>query len=83
MPNAAGRDTLRAERLHRSPHHRIKGVVVLMVKPAYLFLAFLGLLIFVAILVAFVALPDSGPFDRGDTPSLVTPGAPGVKSVDK
>jgi hypothetical protein len=54
-----------------------------MVKPAYLFFAFLTLLIFLAILVAFVALPDSGPFDRGDTPSLVTPGAPGVENEDK
>ncbi len=52
-----------------------------MVKPAYLFMAFLALLIFIAILVAFVVLPDNGtPFDRGDSPSLVTPGEPGVKS---
>jgi hypothetical protein len=51
-----------------------------MVKPAYMFFAFLTLLIFVAILVAFVALPDNGtPFDRGDTPSLVTSGSPGVE----
>ena len=55
-----------------------------MVKPAYLFFAFLALLIFIAILVAFVALPDNGgPFDRGDTPSLVTPGAPGVETPDE
>ena len=52
-----------------------------MVKPAYLLFAVVTLLIFLAILVAFVALPDNGtPFDRGDTPSLVTPGEPGVKS---
>jgi hypothetical protein len=55
-----------------------------MVKPAYLFFAFLTFLIFMAILVAFVALPDNGdPFQRGDTPSLITPGAPGVKTDDR
>jgi len=26
-----------------------------------------------AILIAFIVLPDSGPFDKGDTPSLVSP----------
>ena len=51
-----------------------------MVKPAYLFFAFLTLLIFLAILVAFTVLPDNGtPFDRGDTPSKVIPGSPGVE----
>ncbi len=51
-----------------------------MVKPAYLFFAFLTLLIFLAILVAFVVLPDNGtPFDRGDSPSLVQGGSPGVE----
>ena len=51
-----------------------------MVKPAYLFFAFITLLIFLAILVAFTVLPDNGtPFDRGDTPSQVIPGAPGVE----
>jgi hypothetical protein len=39
-----------------------------MVKPVYLFFAFLMFCAFVAILVAFVALPDSGPFDHGDAP---------------
>ncbi len=47
-----------------------------MVKPAYMFFAFLTLLIFLAILVAFVFGPDSGPFDKGyskgATPSLVS-----------
>lgn len=46
-----------------------------MVKPVYLFFAFLMLLAFVAILIAFVALPDSSPFAKGyyqgATPSLV------------
>jgi hypothetical protein len=46
-----------------------------MVKPAYLFFAFLSLLIFIAILIAFVVGPDIGPFDKGyypgATPSLV------------
>ena len=51
-----------------------------MVKSSYLFFAFLSLLIFLAILVAFVALPDNGtPFDRGDTPSKVIEGSPGVE----
>jgi len=51
-----------------------------MVKPAYLFFALLTFLVFVAILIAFVALPDNGtPFDRGDSPSLITPGSPGVE----
>jgi hypothetical protein len=51
-----------------------------MVKPAYLFFAFLTFLVFVAILVAFTALPDNGgPWDRGDSPSLVTKGDPGVE----
>jgi len=49
--------------------------MVSMVKPAYLFFAFLTLLIFVAILIAFVFGPDSGPFEKGyspgATPSLV------------
>ena len=55
-----------------------------MVKPAYLFFALVTFLIFMAILIAFVALPDNGtPFDRGDTPSSVTPGAPGVKTADE
>jgi hypothetical protein len=50
-----------------------------MVKPAYLFAAFLTFLVFVAILIAFATQVDNGsPFDRGDTPSKVTPGAPGV-----
>lgn len=39
-----------------------------MVKPAYLFFAFLTLLIFVAILIAFVVGPDSGPFQKGYYP---------------
>lgn len=51
-----------------------------MVKPAYLLFALLAFLIFMAILIAFVVLPDNGtPFDRGDSPSLVTPGSPGVE----
>jgi hypothetical protein len=50
-----------------------------MVKPAFVFWSVVTLLVFLAILIAFVALPDSGPFERGDTPSLVTPGDPGVK----
>lgn len=52
-----------------------------MVKPAFVFCAFLTLLIFLAILVAFVVLPDSGPFERGDAPSQVSPGAPGVERL--
>ena len=52
-----------------------------MVKPAFVFCAFLTLLIFLAILVAFVVLPDSSPFSRGDTPSQVEPGAPGVEKL--
>ena len=55
-----------------------------MVKSSYLFFALLAFLIFMAILIAFVALPDNGsPFSRGDSPSLVTPGSPGVESDDK
>ena len=51
-----------------------------MVKSSYLFFAFLTFLIFVAILVAFTALPDNGgPWDRGDTPSQIIEGAPGVE----
>jgi hypothetical protein len=51
-----------------------------MVKSSYLFFAFLAFLIFVGILVAFVVLPDNGdPFQRGDTPSMVTSGSPGVE----
>jgi len=51
-----------------------------MIKPMYMFFALLTLLIFLAILVAFIVLPDNGtPFDRGDSPSLVTPGSPGVE----
>ncbi len=51
-----------------------------MVKPAYLFFAFLTFLVFVAILIAFTTQVDNGsPFDRGDTPSLVTSGSPGVE----
>ena len=42
-----------------------------MVKPAFVFCAFLALLVFLAILVAFVVVPDSGPFDNGATPSQV------------
>ena len=54
-----------------------------MVKPAYLFFAFLTFLIFVAILVAFVALPDNGgPFDRGDTPSRIA-GLPGRREAQR
>jgi hypothetical protein len=41
-----------------------------------LFFAFLTLLIFIAILIAFVVGPDSSPFDKGyspgATPSLVS-----------
>jgi hypothetical protein len=55
-----------------------------MVKPAYLFFAFLAMLATIAILIAFVTLPDNGtPFDRGDTPSQITPGSPGVESSDQ
>jgi hypothetical protein len=48
-----------------------------MVKPVYLFFAFLTFLVFVAILVAFTTQVDNGsPFDKGyypgATPSLVT-----------
>jgi hypothetical protein len=51
-----------------------------MVTKQYLFFAVVTLLIFLAILVAFVALPDNGtPFDRGDSPSLVQGGSPGVE----
>ena len=42
-----------------------------MVKPAYMLFAVLTLLIFLAILAAFVFGPDSGPFDLGASPSLV------------
>jgi len=59
-----------------------------MVKPVYLFFAFLTLLIFLAILVTFVVLPgndndNKGPFDRGDTPSKVVSGAPGVEKPNE
>ncbi len=51
-----------------------------MVKPAYLFFAFLTFLVFVAILVAFTTQVDNGgPWDRGDTPSAVSSGSPGVE----
>jgi hypothetical protein len=55
-----------------------------MVKPAYLFFAFLAMLGCIAVLVAFTTQVDNGgPWDRGDTPSKVEPGAPGVlKPVD-
>ena len=42
-----------------------------MVKPQYLFFAFLTMLVFLAILVAFIVGPDSSPFDSGATPSQV------------
>jgi F0F1-type ATP synthase membrane subunit b/b' len=42
-----------------------------MVKPTYLLFAVLTFVIFLAILVAFVAAPDSGPFDSGTTPSQI------------
>lgn len=55
-----------------------------MVKSSYLFFAFLTFLVFVAILVAFTALPDNGgPWDRGDTPSKVVSGSPGVEKPNK
>ena len=55
-----------------------------MVKPAYLFFAFLTFLAFVAILVAFTVLPDNGgPWDRGDTPSKITSGATGVEKPNR
>ncbi|MBA3747317.1 MAG: hypothetical protein H0W96_07450 [Solirubrobacterales bacterium] len=57
-----------------------RGMAFQMVKPAYLIFAVVTFVIFVVILVAFVALPDNGtPFDRGDSPSLITPGSPGVE----
>jgi len=70
----AQRDTLRAKRMQPLRLNESRGTFS-MVKPAYLFFAFLTLLIFVAILIAFVFGPDSGPFDKGyspgATPSLV------------
>ena len=51
-----------------------------MVKSSYLFFAFLTFLVFVAILVAFTTQVDNGgPWDRGDTPSKVISGDPGVE----
>jgi len=45
-----------------------------MIKGSYLFLAFLAFLILAALLIAVSTQVDNGsPFDRGDTPSLVTP----------
>ena len=42
-----------------------------MVKPVYMLFAVLMLVVVLAILGAFVFGPDSGPFDRGSSPSLV------------
>lgn len=44
-----------------------------MVKPLYLFLAFVAMLCMLAIMVAFVVGPDSGPWDRGDSPTVQNP----------
>jgi hypothetical protein len=55
-----------------------------MVKSSYLFFAFLTFLVFVAILLAFTFEVDNGgPWDRGDTPSQVVSGAPGVEKPNK
>ncbi len=39
----------------------------------HVFISAFILLGMLAILIAFIVLPDSGPFDKGDTPSLVSP----------
>jgi hypothetical protein len=45
-----------------------------MVKPLYLFFAFLAMLATIAVLIAFVTQVDNGtPFERGDTPSIQNP----------
>ena len=47
-----------------------------MVSPMNLFFAFLAMLATIAILIAFVTLPDNGtPFDRGDSPTIQNPPA--------
>ncbi|MEJ7797323.1 MAG: hypothetical protein WKF42_02400 [Solirubrobacteraceae bacterium] len=42
-----------------------------MVKPVYMLLAVLMLVVLLVILGFFVFGPDSGPFDEGSSPSLV------------
>jgi len=54
-----------------------------MVKSSYLFLAFLTFLIFMAILVAFTQVDNGGPWSRGDTPSKIESGSPGVEKLNK
>ena len=55
-----------------------------MVKSSYVFLAFLAFLFLLVVLIAFATQVDNGsPFDRGDTPSLVTPGSPGVEKPNE
>ena len=45
-----------------------------MVKPLYLFFAFLAMLATIAVLIAFVTQVDNGsPFDRGDSPTIQHP----------
>jgi len=53
-----------------------------MVSRGLLLAAILMFVIFIAGLMLFVFGPDSSPFDRGDTPSLVEKGAPGVEAPD-
>ena len=78
MPISPERDTLRAERMHRPASTTQGELAVTWSSLSYLFLAFLAMLACIAILVAFVVLPDNGtPFDRGDTPSQVHGGCAG------
>ncbi len=44
-----------------------------MVKPLYLFFAFVAMLCMLAVMVAFVVAPDSGPWDRGDADTIQSP----------
>jgi hypothetical protein len=45
-----------------------------MVKPMYLFFAFLAMLATIAVLIAFATQVDNGsPFDRGDSPTIKNP----------
>ncbi len=53
-----------------------------MVSRGLLLAAILMFVIFMIGLMFFVFGPDSSPFDRGDSPSLVKPGSPGVLSPE-
>ena len=73
VPNIAERDTLRSSG-SIGPPQRLKGSSNTMVKPMYLFFAFLAMLATIAVLIAFVTHVDNGsPFDRGDSPTIKNP----------